>query len=425
MKKSFEKYFKNYSEKELDLIKDLPKYFSLFDMSLTVPIYDEKNCFDKLIRSSLKAGFLSNKKILHIIVVNNRESSDKSSKETNYQTLNFWRKKLKQDKNYGENKNLFYGLHKEQGFIFIDRSTQGNEFSEKEGVGLARKIACDLACFLFAIGRVKSSHIFTTDGDAYLPEDFYHLPRFSEKSYFMLSNFKHQEEGESKERVKALQKYEKYLQSYVDGLAYAGSPYAFHTVGSCLSFSVEAYIGVRGFPKSRLAGEDFYLLNKIAKTAKHYQHKSKPILLSSRLSTRVPFGTGRALDKILKSEKEKVFQPYEKEAFSYLKTYLCFAQEKIEEKKTRSIKNNFRTFLKKENYFSFIEEAKKKSNDSKKQLSHFHLAFDAFQTQRFIKKIRLSFVNHPLISSSRLKLGRPLGLTEETSMVSSFKKTSL
>ena len=47
-------------------------------------------------------------------------------------------------------------------------------------------------------------------------------------------------------------------------MKYARSPYAFHTIGSTMAVSANHYAKVRGFPK-REAGEDFYLLNKLAK----------------------------------------------------------------------------------------------------------------------------------------------------------------
>jgi hypothetical protein len=58
------------------------------------------------------------------------------------------------------------------------------------------------------------------------------------------------------------------------------------------------YARVRGFPR-RNAAEDFYLLNKLAKTGAIHRLGSTPIRISARMSDRVPFGTGPALKKIL------------------------------------------------------------------------------------------------------------------------------
>jgi hypothetical protein len=55
---------------------------------------------------------------------------------------------------------------------------------------------------------------------------------------------------------------------------------------------------VRGFPK-KMAGEDFYLLNKLAKVGAIHCLDGDPIVLSGRISNRVPFGTGRAMGQLL------------------------------------------------------------------------------------------------------------------------------
>ena len=59
---------------------------------------------------------------------------------------------------------------------------------------------------------------------------------------------------------------------------------------------------MRGFPK-RLAGEDFYLLNKLAKVGTIRSLDGEPIRLSARASKRTPFGTGRALERARDHER--------------------------------------------------------------------------------------------------------------------------
>ena len=87
------------------------------------------------------------------------------------------------------------------------------------------------------------------------------------------------------------------LRYYVLGLHDAGSPYAFHTVGSTLAIHGEYYAKVRGFPK-RLAAEDFYILNKLAKTGVIVRPTREPLRIRHRESERAPFGTGPAVRKI-------------------------------------------------------------------------------------------------------------------------------
>ena len=63
------------------------------------------------------------------------------------------------------------------------------------------------------------------------------------------------------------------------GLGFAGSPYAYHSVGSTLAVRAEAYAIVRGVPK-RAAGEDFYLLDKLAKVTPIRVLTGEPVAIS-------------------------------------------------------------------------------------------------------------------------------------------------
>src|SRR5260370_15593309 len=100
------------------------------------------------------------------------------------------------------------------------------------------------------------------------------------------------------ELADGMDRYELFLRSYVLGLADAGSPYAFHTLGSTVAVHTLAYAKVRGFPR-RAAGEDFYLLNKLAKVGSIAQLDGAPLIIRGRRSHRLPFGTGAALNHIL------------------------------------------------------------------------------------------------------------------------------
>lgn len=160
----------------------------------------------------------------------------------------------------------------------------------KTGVGLARKIGCDIAVALHARGRIASRWIHCTDADAILPSDYFdRLDAVPGTVAALCYPFTHTTE--------AALRYEIGLRYFVLGLAYAHSPYAHHTVGSTLAVSTLHYAKVRGFPK-RQAAEDFYLLTKLAKVGKIQRLQGEPILLSGRASHRVPFGTGPAVARI-------------------------------------------------------------------------------------------------------------------------------
>lgn len=167
----------------------------------------------------------------------------------------------------------------------------------RQGVGLARKIGCDIAFKWIAAGAIASHWICSTDADATLPRDYFQrlesAPAGAAAACYPFRHIAGSDDGCSA----ATSLYELRLHHYVLGLEYAGSPYAFHTLGSCLAVTVDAYAAVRGFPK-RPGGEDFYLLNKLAKTGPVKRLAGACIELESRTSSRVPFGTGPAVAKI-------------------------------------------------------------------------------------------------------------------------------
>jgi hypothetical protein len=170
-----------------------------------------------------------------------------------------------------------------------------------EGVGLARKIGCDAALALGAMGCIASRWIHGSDADAKIPSNYFDVAADDDAAIALTYPYQHTHPSDARERT-AIKVYERYLQHYVDGLRYAGSPYAFHTLGSCIAVDASAYAKVRGFPR-RAGGEDFYLLNKLVKHGAVVTPDCAPIRLSARLSQRVPFGTGPALLELLKEQR--------------------------------------------------------------------------------------------------------------------------
>ncbi len=208
--------------------------------------------------------------------------------------------------------------------LVVDRASQGHLLPAKQGVGLARKIGADLALGLWAAGRVELPWLFSTDADVVLPPDYFAsaaavVPRGGELGSVggLLFPFRHQAGGEHSVDV-ATELYELTLRYHVLGLRHAGSPYAYHSIGSALAVNTEAYAAVRGFPK-RLAGEDFYLLDKLAKVSVLAHALSSPIAIRSRLSDRVPFGTGpRVRELCLAAERGEIARVYQPLAYGAL-----------------------------------------------------------------------------------------------------------
>ncbi len=190
--------------------------------------------------------------------------------------------------------------------LLVDRAIEGRRFPEDQGVGLARRIGMDIALALFARGRVASPWIGCSDGDARLPADYFAQNAATEprgphgvRRVALTLPFWHVP-GESEAVDAATAVYELSLRYYTLGLAFAGSPYAYESMGSSIVVRAEAYAEVRGFPR-RQAGEDFYLLDKLAKLGGVHRPVRQPIELRSRVSARVPFGTGARVGELLES----------------------------------------------------------------------------------------------------------------------------
>lgn len=194
--------------------------------------------------------------------------------------------------------------------------------SLQSGVGFARKTGMDVALTLICRGSITSPWIYNSDADADWPMDYLTLNKqaFTTKGALVFP-FCHQAEQPGQSLATAAALYDISLRYYVLGLRWAESPWAYHTIGSTLLIHSDSYIETHGFP-IREAGEDFYLLNKIAKTGCIYCPAEPCINLSDRGSDRVPFGTGPAVTKINQhSDPESEFTLYHPEIFTLLKVW--------------------------------------------------------------------------------------------------------
>jgi len=228
---------------------------------------------------------------------------------------------------------LFSDVTAERDVLLVDRFSPGWELPLKGGVGHARKIGADLAAALIDRGSIASSWIHCSDGDVELPETYFTcVSRQGPDEAFcaaLVYPFRHvaSADGETDAAVlQATRLYELSLRYYRAGLGFAGSPYAFHTIGSTMAVNALHYTKVRGFPK-RNAGEDFYLLNKLAKVGTVQELEAsancRPIRIGARRSNRVPFGTGAAVGQMLeRGEPLDHHRFYHPAVFHLLKTWL-------------------------------------------------------------------------------------------------------
>jgi hypothetical protein len=205
-------------------------------------------------------------------------------------------------------------------WLVVDRASAGRRLPRRQGVGLARKIGCDLALALHRAGKLDSRWIHMTDADARLPRGYFEVAA-PDDSAALAYPFTHGASGVH-ELDEAHALYEIHLRYYVIGLRWAGSPYAHHTIGSTLALDADRYAAVRGVPR-RQAGEDFYLVNKLRKLGPIAVPDIAPIVLRARHSARVPFGTGHAVGRLVRGGEQRLYHP---QAFALLRRWLALLE---------------------------------------------------------------------------------------------------
>jgi len=372
---SIKKYLANYAEKEsVTLAKSFADNTEkTWDYALTLPLCGEWEQIPPLLESIEKAAEFSGKKVLTIALINGRDDHPPEIHYCNAKVAQHLRSRTPRWVT----------------FLPIEK-----KFLPKQGVGLARKLAADIAVALFGSGRIRCPIIATTDADARLPIDYFaKLSSANPRPATYVFPFIHDVD----KHHKALIFYEIWLRYYTQGLRTSGSLYAYHCLGSTLAIHAEAYAMVRGFPDV-LAAEDFYILNKLAKLGK-IKTLNSFIHLSPRTSNRVPFGTGVGTQKIENLlERGERFRLYDPRVFDILKHLLLSFQQIGNAKRPSEVRELFlervpsRQRVGQLFYERGIDEALAIAFTTRKtsgeRIRHMHTWFDAFQTLKWIHALR-------------------------------------
>jgi len=310
------KYLERYAEPEAAFGRRLKRRT---DHVVVIPAQDETPSFLKGFQNALSAVRARGNRVLCIIVVNATDAHAAGVHARNESLLSTLKAHAQAVPLHGPDETpCWYSETDGFDLVVLDRNGKGHRLPRHEGVGLARKIGCDLALVALRAGWCRAQLIHMTDCDVRLPTDYFDV-RPPESSAAMVYAFVHEPCGQPAiDEAHAC--YEAYLRYYILGLRYAGSGYDFHTIGSCIATQPATYAGVRGVPK-RQAGEDFYLLNKIAKLGPIHTVVGSPITIRARTSLRVPFGTGRATHEI--AQNVDAYRIYDPRIFEFLKVWLA------------------------------------------------------------------------------------------------------
>ncbi len=326
---------------------------------------------------------------LIVLVINNSKSCESDKIHENLELL-----KLLQQGKIPSIANCNLNL------AWIDASTVGQEAPEKGGVGWARKVGCDSLLMLKMAGHESDKNtdwpelLIFLDADSPVAQGY--LERIvhasKEQEFGAWSwNWHHRRTGE-KRLDQAIDFYEKYLESYYQGLKYAQSPYAYRVMGSTLVCRMAAYVkagGMRAIP----GGEDFYFLQALAKVVRVLNCDEVLVFPAARCSDRVPFGTGPRLRQIIHEEWEA---EYSYEYFELLKGILSRVEaatvselEILPEILLAEMPDEVQGFFEQQKFQSTWRKIIANTPcDRAKRLKAFHDWFDAFRTMKFIHALR-------------------------------------
>jgi glycosyltransferase involved in cell wall biosynthesis len=278
---------------------------------------------------------------------------------------------------------------------WIDASSPGNELPPWGGVGLARKIGCDSVLAFLAdtsTPDLRKFIFFSLDADTLVSPDYLETAAAELRKSNCAGGtvpFKHQR-ADSPEGQAAIDAYEAFLHYYVAGLRWAGSPYAFHTIGSCICFTADGYMRANGFPARRQAGEDFYFCMELAKAGGICEIQKTMVFPSARISQRVPFGTGKRMaDALLDGKKD--FLVYDFRVFICLRDLLTTVSTHVDEGADRifTCLNNSDTkdFLESREFPVIWERFQRQYKTRDAILAAFHRWFDGFVTLKYIHRL--------------------------------------
>lgn len=389
-----EKIFAYLNKRTSDIWKVENDYKKYFQKVIVVPSISESDNLPSLINSLEQNDELELLNTLLLIVVNNSISSSEEVKNDNQKTLTY-----------------LQNIQSKIKISFIDAASAGKEMDDKNGgVGLARKIGMDLALLKFDYFSINKKVIICTDADCVVDSNY--LSAISHEINYnnyeaAIVNFAHDISGEDEE-TKAIICYEIFLRYYVLGLSFAKSEYAFHAIGSTMICTPEAYVKVGGMNK-RKAAEDFYFSEKLAKIYPIGKIKSTFVHPSKRSSWRVPFGTGRRVDRYLSNSRDE-YLLYDPKSFVILKTWLeIFYDLSLSQpepahpsggrngkensfhslmKISKNIYPALSDFLTQQDFENFINKVLLKNDNPIEIEKQKHFWFDAFKTLKLIHYLR-------------------------------------
>lgn len=387
-------YFERYAWPDR-LFPDYKPYIDL-ELVVVIPCHNEPNI--SLALKSINACSF-NEKFLVIVVVNEGDDDTEAISRQNQKTIDEIAE-LRQSLKYEV-------LVSHQKFP-----------PKKAGVGLARKVGMDEVAHLFE-QLEKDGIIVCYDADCTCPSnylrsiaDFYSDGKMEAGIVF----YEHRLE----ENKEAIINYELYLRYYIDALRWSGFPYAYQTLGSCITVKSKRYQKEGGM-NTRKAGEDFYFLHKVIPNGKFGEINETTIYPSDRISDRVPFGTGHAIDKYLNQDPVD-YQVYNPKIFEDLKT-LIDQVDALFERSELNLPDSVQLFLDKNKFDQALIKIKKNAPTLEIFRKRFFDWLDGFRILKFVHFARDEFYPNVEVTEAIAWLGSAFSSIqlEKSNKESAFK----
>jgi glycosyltransferase involved in cell wall biosynthesis len=370
------------------------------DQVVVIPAYAEREMLFATLASLAANPDAFLEKTLVLCVINNKEDASVADKENNAQTLSLLcaligKQPFNQLQFAHELHVMLQNIAKSPlRAAFVDASSPGLEIPPRAGgVGMARKIGMDMALRLLAHSPNEPRLILSLDADTRVRPDYLSAIRnafVSGKARTGIVAYEHAMPPEEIGQA-AICLYEIFLRYWVLGLQYARSPYAFYSIGSTIVTTADSYLAVRGMNR-RAAGEDFYFLNKLAKTGPVRQITETVVYPSARVSGRVPFGTGAAVEKIMSSaDSGHLF--YNPRVFLILKKWLALMTQSFHRSEqailacAKEIDPGLASFLIARGFLSVWPKIRSNLKDEKTWNRQFHNWFDGFETLKLVNDL--------------------------------------
>ncbi len=267
------------------------------------------------------------------------------------------------------------------------------------GVGLARKIGMDEACYRFEKMDNPNGIIACFDADSRCEKNYLQAIEayFSKnpKAQACGLHFEHPISGPDYDEniYEAITLYELHLRYYVHAQRWAGYPNAWQTIGSSMAVRCNSYQQQGGMNR-RQAGEDFYFLHKFIPLGNYGEITETTVIPSPRPSNRVPFGTGKAVGELLK--KKGKYLTYNPLSFEDLSVFLQSAMPKLYDATfTQEILNelpqSIQSFLTENKIEEKIQEAKLHTSNLASFEKRMWRWFDAFLLMKYMHFARDNF----------------------------------